>query len=193
MLLNPPPNQSPFLITNERLPNVWQSWFTLLWRKLKDALGFCTGQGVYSRLSDFAITTTPQAVPFDTNELQYGSILHSTTTNTTRFVATLNGYYTLFFQPQVAKVGGGGSSYCHFWVAKNSVAIDNSAMIIRLSSNNQNLVVPLSIIVDLSAGDYVELFTVADSNGAYALDYQAASGGVPVCPAIIAQITATSK
>lgn len=187
MQINQPPNQQPFRIQNDRLPNVWQNWFTLVWRAL-NSRSHLFAIGNYSNLADFDILNTEAAVPFDTNDLQRGAISHETSVNNTRFVALSKGLYEFVFYPQITKLSGGSSVIATFWIKKNGVNVPNSGLLINLQTNGKTTVEPLGAVLELDENDYVELFCMSNSLGSYRLDYTAAAPPVPnvaSCVAIV--------
>jgi hypothetical protein len=151
--------------------------------------------GQYSSLATLAITTTPQAIPFLSNDIQEGSITHSTSTNNTRFIASALGVFNFFLQPQVSHLTT-GTGDCTFWLRKNgTTAIANSAVRYRVNGALSTDVLPLVVPVDLLVNDYIEIMCVASANSEYQTTFTAASGsgateipGTPSCILTVTQI-----
>jgi hypothetical protein len=140
-------------------------------------------------LADFSITTTAQAIPFNTNDLDSGtSISHSTTVNNTRFAINDSGTYEFVFQPQVESLVA-NPARCIFWINKNGAALPNSAVEYRITGTGTTNVIPIAVnLAVATAGDYFEVMCIATNNSEYFLNYTAPAGAVPAIPAIIASL-----
>lgn len=146
------------------------------------------GHFTSSHLADISITNTPQAVPFNTNDIDSGtSISHSTTTNNSRFLINDNGVYVFNFQAQVTSQVANPTNV-YFWLKRNGVSITNTATHYRTTGNTSTAVIASEVNLELVAGDYIEFFTQADTNGEYILNHTAATGDIPAAPAIIVSI-----
>ena len=146
------------------------------------------GHFTSSHLADISITNTPQAVPFNTNDIDSGtSISHSTTTNNSRFLINDNGVYVFNFQAQVTSQVANPTNV-YFWLKRNGVSIANTATHYRTTGNTSTAVIASEVNLELVAGDYIEFFTQADTNGEYILNHTAAIGDIPAAPAIIVSI-----
>lgn len=146
--------------------------------------------GVYTLLQDLLITTTPQIIPFDTNDILCPGIAHSTTTNTGRFVASIGGQYSFTLQPQTFSTSNIAGTV-KLWVRKNGLDITNSAIIIGASSTSETTIDPIIFPVELDVNEYVEFVIVASVNGKYLLEYQAANtifSPSPAVPAVILEV-----
>lgn len=136
-----------------------------------------TGALTASHGVDVSITTTPTAIPFNTNDFDSGgSIDHDTVTNNSRFVVNQSGTYEFIFQPQVTSIGN-NTSNVFFWMRKNGTTpIANSCVTFEVNHVGSTNVVVGAIITGLVANDYIELMAQASVNGEYVLDYMAGSG-----------------
>lgn len=150
--------------------------------------------GQYSQLATVALTTTPTAVPFTSNDAQAGGISHSTTTNTTRFVAGAAGVYNFVVQPQVSHLttGTGDST---FWLRLNGTTpVANSAAKYRENGALGSAVMLIVAPITMAAADYIEVMAVASVVSEYELTYTAGSGtgatAIPNTPSIICTVTA---
>ena len=150
--------------------------------------------GQYSQLASVALTTTPTAVPFTSNDIQAGGISHSTTTNTTRFTATVAGIYTFVVQPQTSHLTT-GTGDCTVWLRLNgTTAVSNSAAKFRQNGALGTSVLTLVAPITMAVNDYIEVMAVASANSEYELTYTAGSGSgataIPNTPSILATVTA---
>lgn len=150
--------------------------------------------GQYSQLATVALTTTPAAVPFTSNDTQAGGISHSTTTNTTRFTATVAGIYTFVVQPQTTHLTT-GTGDCTVWLRLNGTTpVANSAAKFRENGALGTAVLTLVAPVTMAVNDYIEVMAVASAASEYELTYTAGSGAgataIPNTPSILATVTA---
>lgn len=149
------------------------------------------GSFTASHNADVLITTTPTAVPFDTNNFDSGgSIDHDVATNNTRFVVNKTGTYEFIFQPQVSAVNNNNVGFAFIWLRKNGTTpIASSTTTFKVNHATSTGILVTSIIISLVANDYIELLTQASNDGEYMLDYVAGSGaGATARPALPACI-----
>lgn len=150
--------------------------------------------GQYSNGATVALTTTPSAINHSTNDTEAGGIVHSTTTNTTRFTASIAGIYLFTVQPQVTHLTT-GTLDCTFWLRKNGTTpVTNSAAKYRENGALGSSVLTIIVAVQMAAADYIEVMGVAAANSEYELTYTAGSGSgataIPATPSIITTVTA---
>jgi hypothetical protein len=126
---------------------------------------------------DVALTTTPTAIPFNTNDFDGGgSIDHDTVTNNSRFVVNQSGTFEFTFQPQVVSLNN-NTGNASFWLRKNGTTpIANTTVTYKVNHTGTTNSVVMSVIVPLLANDYIELMGQASVNSEYVLDYTAGSG-----------------
>jgi hypothetical protein len=152
-----------------------------------------TGSLTASHGVDVSITTTPTAVPFNTNDFDSGgSIDHNTVTNNSRFVVNQAGTYEFIFQPQVKSLGN-NTNNVYFWMRKNGTTpIPNSSIAYEVNHSGSTCVVVGAIITGLLSNDYIELMAQATVNSEYVLDYVAGAGSGatarPSTPACIVSV-----
>ncbi|MEA1848938.1 hypothetical protein U9K52_08450 [Chryseobacterium sp. MHB01] len=138
------------------------------------------------------VTNTATAIPFNVDDnAAFGTVLHSTTVNNTRFTVTRNGKYVVFAQPQIERISN-ATAACIFWLRKNgTTAIANSAIRYQPGSN-LNIAIPLFVTLDLMANDYIEIMCQTQDTNTYQLTNTAGSGSgstqIPNTPAIIIDI-----
>jgi hypothetical protein len=149
--------------------------------------------GQYSHALTVALTTTPTAIPISTNDLQAGSISHSTSTNTTRFTATAEGDFVFIIQPQITHLTT-GTGTATFWLRKNGTTpVGNSGAIFKMGAIAGSDVLVITSVVPLVANDYVEIMAVASANSEHQITFTATSGtgatAVPNIPSIIVTVT----
>jgi hypothetical protein len=152
------------------------------------------GAGIYTLNSDFALTTTAQAVTFDSNDSICPGISHSTSSNTSQFVCTTPGQYEFAFQPQTYSITN-TSAKAKLWIRKNGADIGKSAIISQAPTADATAINPIIYSLTLGAGDYIEFIVGATSNGRYKLAYFAANTDInpsPITPAVILQVMAVA-
>jgi hypothetical protein len=149
--------------------------------------------GQYSHGVTVALTTTPAAISVNTNDIQAGSITHSTTTNTSRFTATADGDFVFIIQPQISHITT-GTGTCTFWLRKNgNLPVSNSGAIFQMGAVVGSDVLVITSVIPLVANDYIEVMGVASANSEHQITFTAASGtgatAVPNIPSMIVTVT----
>lgn len=139
------------------------------------------------------VTSTPTPIAFNVDDnTAFGTITHSTTTNNSRFTVTKAGKYVVFAQPQIQRIST-ATADCVVWLRKNgTTAISNSAIRYNPNNNNVNIVLPLSVTLDLNANDFIEVMCQTNDNNTYQMTNTAGSGTgateIPNTPACIIDI-----
>lgn len=100
-------------------------------------------------------------IPFDTNVFDTSGF-HSTTVNPTRFTAPGHGKYIVAAGVRFA--GSATGSYRAIQIAKNQVSMASC----WTAPTSAPLSITASDIIDMSAGDYIELYGYQDSGGTLA-------------------------
>ena len=150
--------------------------------------------GQYSHNASVALTTTPSAISVSTNDTQAGGISHSTSTNTSRFTATVAGIYLFTVQPQISHLTT-GTGTATFWQRLNGTTpITDSAAIFKMGAIAGSGVLNIVVAVPMAVSDYIEVMAVASAASEHEITFTASSGtgatAIPASPAII--ITATA-
>ena len=150
--------------------------------------------GQYSNGATVALTTTPTAIAHSTNDTQAGGITHSTSSNTTRFTATVAGIYLFTIQPQVTHLTTGVLD-CTFWLRLNGTTpVTNSAARYRENGALGSAVLTIIVAVQMAVSDYIEVMAVAAATSEYEISFTAGSGAgataIPATPSIITTVTA---
>lgn len=150
--------------------------------------------GQYSNAATVALTTTPTAIAHSTNDTQSGGISHSTTTNTSRFTASVAGIYLFTIQPQVTHLTTGILD-CTFWLRLNGITpVVNSAARYRENGALGSAVLTIIVAVQMAVSEYIEVMGVAAAASEYELTFTASSGSgataIPATPSIITTVTA---
>lgn len=150
--------------------------------------------GQYSQGATVALTTTPSAIAFTNNDTQAGGISHSTTTNTSRFTATVASIYIFAIQPQTTHLTTGTGDCTVYLRLNGTTPIANSAAKFRENGALCTVVLTLITAVTMAVNDYIEVMAVTSANSEYELTYTAGSGtgvtAIPNTPSILATITA---
>jgi hypothetical protein len=152
--------------------------------------------GQYSNGATVALTTTPTAIAHNTNDTQAaaGGLTHSTSSNTTRFIATAAGIYKFAVQPQATHLTT-GTGDCTFWLRLNGTTpVTNSAARYRENGNLGTSVLTIIAPVQMAVNDYIEIMAVASAASEYEISFTAGSGAgataIPATPSIITTVTA---
>jgi len=131
-----------------------------------------------------AAINTAYAMTFNTVDLSVG-VTRGTPTSRI-YVDTLN-VYNVQFSAQVDKTAG-GVGFVWIWLRKNGVNVPDSAGQIRIQGNNAEVLAAWNYIIELNAGDYIELMWEVDDTSVILLA-EAASAVHPSIPSIILTVT----
>ena len=131
-----------------------------------------------------AAINTAYAMTFNTVDLSVG-VTRGTPTSRI-YVDTLN-VYNVQFSAQVDKTSG-GVGLIWIWLRKNGVNVPDSAGQIRIQGNNAEVLAAWNYIIELNAGDYIELMWEVDDTSVILLA-EVASAVHPSVPSIILTVT----
>jgi hypothetical protein len=131
-----------------------------------------------------AAINTAYAMTFNTVDLSSG-VTRGTPTSRI-YVDTLN-VYNVQFSAQVDKTAG-GVGLVWVWLRKNGVNVPDSAGQIRIQGNNAEILAAWNYIIELNAGDYIELMWEVDDTSVILLA-EAASAVHPSVPSVILTVT----
>jgi len=131
-----------------------------------------------------AAINTAYAMTFNTVDLSSG-VTRGTPTSRI-YVDTLN-VYNVQFSAQVDKTAG-GVGLVWIWLRKNGVNVPDSAGQIRIQGNNAEVLAAWNYIIQLNAGDYIELMWEVDDTSVILLA-EAASAVHPSVPSVILTVT----
>jgi hypothetical protein len=129
-----------------------------------------------------------RAMQYNVTDFYKGmSIQNNSSEKPTRITFTNLGKYNIVFSAQLVKTAGTGADV-YFWLSHNGVTVPDSAGMVQIGSNNQNLIVAWNYFVNVtSLPQYFELmWYTSDSNTSvgYVADAQTPNG-VPAIPSII--------
>jgi len=131
-----------------------------------------------------AVINTAYGITFNTTDLSYGVTRGSPTS---RIYIDRPNVYNVQFSAQVDKTAG-GVALVWIWLRKNGVNVPDSSGQIRIQGNNAELVVGWNYIIELNAGDYIELMWEVDDTSVILLA-DPASAVHPSVPSIILTVT----
>jgi hypothetical protein len=131
-----------------------------------------------------AVINTAYGITFNTTDLSYGVTRGSPTS---RIYIDRPNVYNVQFSAQVDKTAG-GVGLVWIWLRKNGVNVPDSSGQIRIQGNNAELVVGWNYIIELNAGDYIELMWEVDDTSVILLA-DPASAVHPSVPSIILTVT----
>lgn len=131
-----------------------------------------------------AAINTAYAITFNTTEISNGVYLG---TPASRVYVDTHNVYNFQFSAQLDKTAG-GVGLVWLWLRKNGVNVSNSTGQIRIQGNNAEIVAAWNYVIELGAGDYVELMWEADTTDVQLL-YEAGTAVHPAIPSVILTVT----
>lgn len=131
-----------------------------------------------------AAINTAYAMTFNTTDLSVGVTLGSPTS---RVYVDRANVYNVQFSAQVDKTAG-GVGLVWVWLRKNGVNVPDSAGQIRIQGNNAEILAAWNYIIELNAGDYIELMWEVDDTSVILLA-EVASAIHPSVPSVILTVT----
>ena len=131
-----------------------------------------------------AAINTAYAMTFNTSDLSYGV---TRGTPTSRIYVDTPNVYNVQFSAQLDKTAG-GVGLVWIWLRKNGVNVPDSAGQIRIQGNNAEILAAWNYVIQLNAGDYIELMWEVDDTSVIILA-EAASAVHPSVPSVILTVT----
>jgi hypothetical protein len=131
-----------------------------------------------------AVINTAYAMTFNTTDLSFGVTRGSPTS---RIYVDRPNVYNLQFSAQLDKTSGGVGSFW-LWLRKNGVNVADTTGHIRLQGNNAEALAAWNYIIQLNAGDYIELMWEVDDTSVIILA-EAATAIHPSIPSVILTVT----
>jgi hypothetical protein len=167
---------------------------------IKDSVGTNPSPvGYYGAFQDNTSQTaasinTAYPVKFNTTDLTNGvSVVNDGSSNPTRITLANTGIYNIQFSLQLEKTGGSGNMIADIWVRKNGVDIPSTTgkVVLTGSANASPVIAAWNYVLDLAAGDYVQLMW-ATSNTNVEIVAATATSPHPAIPSSILTVTQQS-
>jgi hypothetical protein len=131
-----------------------------------------------------AAINTAYAMTFNTTDLSFGVTRGSPTS---RIFVDRPNIYNVQFSAQVHKTSG-GVGLIYVWLRKNGTNVPDSAGQIRIQGNDGEILAAWNYVIQLNAGDYIELMWEVDDTSVELLA-EAATGIHPSIPSVILTVT----
>jgi len=131
-----------------------------------------------------AAINTAYAVTLNTTDLSQGVYIGSPTS---RIYVDRPNVYNVQFSAQLDKTSG-GVGLVWIWLRKNGVNVPDSAGQVRIQGNDAELVSAWNYLVQLNAGDYIEIMWEVDDTSVQIL-YDTATAVHPAVPPIILTVS----
>lgn len=131
-----------------------------------------------------AAINTAYAMTFNTTDLSLGV---TRGTPTSRIYVDRPNVYNVQFSAQLDKTSG-GTALVWIWLRKNGVNVPDSAGQIRIQGNDSEILAAWNYIIQLNAGDYIELMWEVDDTSVILLA-EVASAVHPSVPSVILTVT----
>jgi hypothetical protein len=158
-----------------------------------------TPTGYYGAFQDDTTQTvvsinTAYSVKLNTVDLSNGvSVVNDGSGNPTRITLANTGIYNIQFSLQLEKTGGSGNMIVDIWVRKNNVDIPATTgkVVLTGSANASPVIAAWNYVLDLAAGDYIQLMW-ATNNDHVVIKAAAATSPHPSIPSAILTVTQQS-
>lgn len=131
-----------------------------------------------------AAINTAYAMTINTTDLSQGVYIGSPAS---RIYVDRPNVYNVQFSAQLDKTTG-GVGLVWIWLRKNGVDVPDSTGFVRLQGNNAELLAAWNYLVQLNAGDYIELMWEVDDTSVQIL-YEAATAVHPATPSVIVTVS----
>jgi hypothetical protein len=131
-----------------------------------------------------AAINTAYAMTFNTTDLSFGV---TRGTPTSRIFVDRPNIYNIQFSAQVHKTSG-GVGLIYVWLRKNGTNVPDSAGQIRIQGNDGEILAAWNYVIQLNAGDYIELMWEVDDTSVELLA-EVATGIHPSIPSVILTVT----
>jgi hypothetical protein len=131
-----------------------------------------------------AVINTAYPMTFNTTDLSFGVTRGSPTS---RIFVDRPNVYNIQFSAQLDKTAG-GVGLVWIWLRKNGVNVPDSAGQIRIQGNNAETLAAWNYVIQLNAGDYIELMWEVDDTSVQLLA-EAATAIHPRIPSVILTVT----
>jgi len=167
---------------------------------IKDSVGSNPAPvGYYGAFQDNTSQTaasinTAYAVKLNTTDLTNGvTVVNDGSSNPTRVTLANTGIYNIQFSLQLEKTGGSGNMIADIWIRKNGVDIPSTTgkVVLTGSANASPVVAAWNYVLDLAAGDYIQLMW-ATSNTNVEIVAAVATSPHPAIPSAILTVTQQS-
>lgn len=131
-----------------------------------------------------AAINTAYAMTFNTTDLSVGV---TRGTPTSRIYVDRPNVYNVQFSAQLDKTSG-GDALIWIWLRKNGVDVPDSTGQVRVQGNNSELLAAWNYLIQLNAGDYIEIMWEVDDTSIQIL-YDPATAVHPAIPSVILTVT----
>jgi hypothetical protein len=131
-----------------------------------------------------AAINTAYAMTINTTDLSQGVYIGSPAS---RIYVDRPNVYNVQFSAQLDKTTG-GVGLVWIWLRKNGVDVPDSTGFVRLQGNNAELLAAWNYLVQLNAGDYIEIMWEVDDTSVQIL-YEAATAVHPATPSVIVTVS----
>lgn len=131
-----------------------------------------------------AAINTAYAMTFNTTDLSNGVTIGSPTS---RVYVDRPNVYNIQFSAQLDKTAG-GAGLIWIWLRKNGVDVPDSTGQVRVQGNNAELLAAWNYLIQLNAGDYIEIMWEVDDISVQIL-YDPATAVHPAIPSVILTVT----
>lgn len=139
--------------------------------------------GSFLSLSSFSSFTTAKAIPYDTIEIAQNIRLG---TPSSRVVIQDKGVYKFSYSLQLDKAASSPNGV-YIYIKINGTTVPNSSSYVVLQGSTAEIFPMCEYILDLNAGDYIEVFVYSSDATVTAVFFQSTIN-YPAVPSIITNV-----
>jgi len=136
---------------------------------------------------DIIAVSTPQVMTFDTTNFNRGTTLTGPTGTYTQIYVNSQGKYQINFTVQLQNTSATNKLNAQIFLKKNGTTVTNSISTITIPVSFDFLQTSPQIIVELNAGDYIEVWI--NSNTSVRANANPSTELVPASPSVMVNIT----
>lgn len=179
-----PPNLP---VSPSQYSHLWQEQYSNVLRLYFNYLSSAVNSATpYGQFYDTTSQTNPVASAVNLISINSTSLSYQTSVNSkTKLYVNSAGVYNVQFSVQLQRSGSGSASDVYLWLLQNGKTVPASASYDTLASGSgAKLITGRNYLIAMNAGDYIQLAWASADTGIL-IQTEAASGSIPVSPAVI--------
>ena len=167
----------------------WYRWFYNMYMAVEAGRRYgsfydTTTQTAAAANTKYAMTFNSTTANAQGTDLKYGVYLG---TPTSRVYVDSTSTFNIQFSAQFVSANA-VAKQVHIWIAVNGTAVPDTGTLVTMSGSNSAYVAAWNFLLNLTAGDYFELYWQT-TNTNVTIHTDVASGNIPAIPSVILTVT----